>query len=158
MTRFAVLASLLLFAIASPAAKVPSEAELKSVLAETLQTFNAAVQTGDFTAFRKSVATFWQNQATPYEFGEMFSQFRDPRAKAPFQKVVDHAIASEPKFDPPPKFGEHGELIVNAIYPIEPPFPVRATYLKEGSSWKLIAIKLDAEVELARLPNPPPSQ
>ena len=127
---------------ATPAApKIPSSAELTTLLKGTLTSFSAALQKQDFTAFYKSVSTFWQEQTTPEKLAETF-KVTDGEAKAATAKMLAEAVALQPTFDPKPTIGEHSELIVNATYVLESPLKVAASYLQEGGVWKLARFAL----------------
>lgn len=147
MKSLTLLASFLFLNAGLRAANIPSDAELTTLVKGTLSSFKTAVQTEDFTAFHKSVATFWQKQTTPQQFADHFSQFTDPRGKSAFVKMFEKALTLQPSFEPKPEIGENTELIVHATYPLDSPLPVTLDYRQEGGAWKLVGLDINAHAD-----------
>ena len=123
---------------AGAAGKVPSDAEAKALVRDSLLAFNAAVQTKSFVDFHKGVAVMWQKQVTPERLAQLF----DPFVKA--EANISGITKVEPTFDKPPAVNEDGILELKGSYPTKPSKVMfDLAYLYEGSEWKLVKINVN---------------
>lgn len=120
--------------------EVPSEAEMKQLTDATLLSFNSAVQSQDFSAFHKSIAKLWRDQATPDQLKTAFKSFIEK--KFDIGSVVKSV---KPTFDPAPAINSDGVLVAQGSYPIKPDkLSFELKYLNEEGAWKLVGINVKA--------------
>lgn len=117
---------------------VPSSDELNALVGETMESFNSAIQSGDFTDFHTNISTAWQEQITADKLKETFAPFIK-------QKIdLTPKAGTSPTYSPKPEIDENGMLKVDGSYPTakgkNPQF--KLTYTKEGSDWKLFGIRV----------------
>lgn len=119
--------------------EVPSEAELDTLVGETMENFNSAVQSGDFLAFHSSVSEKWQEQITAEKLAQTF----DPFVKQ--KRDLSPKAGETPTYSPKPTIDKNGLLVVNGTYPNadDKTTQFNLTYLKEGSEWKLFGIRVN---------------
>jgi hypothetical protein len=119
---------------------VPDRAVILDMVRTSLRDFNAAVQSGDFTAFHKTLAM-------PFR-----EQFSAERIKDTFQAFVDHkvdlrgALQLDPIFSPAPSIGARQTLRVVGYFPSTPSrlhFDLK--YVPEDGVWKLLSIAVNVK-------------
>lgn len=125
---------------------VPSEAEMRRLVRETLLRFNDAVVTKSFDAFYDSVSVAWQtgsltqeqNKLTKGQLQRAFQGFIDQKINiAGIEKV-------EPIWDSAATVGTDGMLLLSGYYPTDPVrvhFSMRFTY--EVPEWKLFGLDVN---------------
>ncbi len=122
--------------------KVPSEAECKVLVRESLLAFNEAVQTKNFETFHKTIATVWQKQISPEKFEKQFETFIAQGANiAPVAKL-------EPKFSKPPAIDENDLLQLEGTYSDgERDLSFVLAYLFETPKWRLVKINVHLKAD-----------
>ena len=120
-------------------ADIPTDSELDSLTGATMESFNSAVQSDDFTDFHSQISETWQNQITPEKLQETFA----PIVKA--KADLTPKAGSKPTYSPKPSLDENGSLVVNGSYPTAKgkTAQFKLTYIKEGSDWKLLGIRVN---------------
>lgn len=116
---------------------VPSEAEAKTLVRDSLLAFNDAVQAKDFTSFHKKIATLWQEQITPEKLQELFQSFIDQKINlAPIAKL-------QAKFAHPPSLDDDGLLNLDGSYDLEKgTLRFNLAYIFEATGWRLAKINV----------------
>lgn len=119
--------------------EVPTNAELRPVVVATLNSFDEAVQTADFTKFRLETSEMWQDQMTASELNKAFKSLM--KQKMSFVPKDAEAIA----FSPKPTFEDKITLKVEVAYkPVKgPDVNFRLRYVNENGDWKLLGIRLN---------------
>lgn len=119
---------------------VPADAELRTLVTDSLVQFNKAVQAKDFTQFYGSISNVWQDQTTPEKLKQIFQEFIDKKVN--ISGVADVA----PNLDPRPTIDKRGVLVVAGEYPTTPAVVTfRLEYLKEAEQWKLVGINVSVK-------------
>ena len=117
---------------------LPSEAELKKLVLDSLMAFNKGIQAKSFVEFHKGISILWQKQITPVQLGEAFKTFVEQELDlTPIQNLT-------PTFDSPAAVNSDGVLVLAGAYPTEPSkvhFTLK--YVPENFSWKLVGINVD---------------
>ena len=120
---------------------VPPVTTLRAMATESLQDFNEAVRTQDFTAFHAKTASQLQQESTPEDFKNAFQQAIDEKWK------LDGVKSVRPVFDPAPAIDKKGWLRLEGRYhttPMEVTFTLAYLYERPGG-WKLCQIKVRME-------------
>ncbi len=119
-------------------ADIPSGGELDSLTGETMESFNTALKSDDFTDFHSQISEMWQNQITAEKLQETFA----PLVKAKVD--LTPKAGSKPTYSPAPAL-EDKSLVVNGSYPTAQgkTAQFKLTYIKEGSEWKLLGIRVN---------------
>lgn len=123
-------------------AKMPSDAELQSLIKTTTSDFADAVDKGDFTSFHKTISSDLQKQVSADKFKTAFATFIEKKeAIAPLLKEASKTNA---KFSPAPVLRtENGTPVVDVAgsFPTEPAVTFKCSYEHERSgSWKLLVV------------------
>jgi hypothetical protein len=119
---------------------VPAGDELNSLVGNTMENFNSAIQSDDFTEFHTQISEAWQEQITAEKLQEIFS----PLVK---QKVdLTPKTGSKPTYSPKPTIDENGMMVVNGTYQTVKGknAQFKLTYVKEDADWKLFGIRVNA--------------
>jgi hypothetical protein len=119
--------------------EVPTEDELRPIVAETVKSFNDAVRQEDFSDFYASISESWQSQITAEQMAQAFSPL--------FKKNLNFTPKNETSinFSPKPAFQDDNSLKVEINYLTVKGTSVkfRLRYVKEGDDWKLLGILLN---------------
>lgn len=120
------------------AGPIPSEAEAKRLVLDSLMAFNQALRAKNFDSFYAQIAKLWQAQTTSAKLKEIFQPFLAQDADiSPIAKL-------EPVFDSKPAINEDSFLAIKGSYPTQPSkvfFDL--TYVYEEQNWKLIGINVN---------------
>lgn len=121
---------------------VPTESELRPVVAVTVKSFNDAVRQKDFSDFYAGVSESWQSQTTAEQLTQAFSPLYTQNVN--FTPKDETLIA----FSPKPAFQDDGSLRADVNY-----LTVKGTgakfrlrYVKENDDWKLLGILLNPQL------------
>ena len=120
-------------------ADMPVGDELDSLVGDTMESFNSAVQSDDFADFHSQISQAWQEQITADKLQEVFS----PLVK---QKVdLTPKPGSKLTYSPKPTIDENGMMVLNGSYQTVrgKKLPFKLTYVKEDSDWKLFGIRVN---------------
>lgn len=123
----------------SSSGAVPSDAELQTLVKNTLTDFGKACAEGDFDDFHANdLAKPFREQFSAEDLRKTFDSFVQ-------QKInVAPAIKNmQATFSPAPSVNEDGVLSVSGSYPTTPSetkFDLK--YVKEGGQWKVLSIKV----------------
>jgi hypothetical protein len=126
-------------------AVVPSDDEMQDIVKRTLLDFNDALQKEDFTDFHKTISKVWQKQITPEKFKESFQTFIDGNTD------LSPISSMNAKFTSPAEITKStgvktleakGEY---ATSPNSTEFELK--YIAEGKEWKLIGLKVYANIK-----------
>lgn len=116
-----------------------SESEAERLAGSSLQSFNEAIQEGDFETFvNENIATKAQEQITPEKMKSAFAQF--------IEKKIDLTpkSGSKPTFSPKPAVDGSGLLNLSGSYPTaqgtNANFDMK--YMKDAGDWKLVSINV----------------
>ena len=124
-----------------PRGDVPSEREMDDLTKTTLLDFNDAVLSGDFTDFHSKISNVWKKTSTPETFNQGFKEFIDKKID------ISTIKGKTAEYDPQPTVArKSGYKVLSAKGKYETsPLPTRfeTEYIKEGSDWKLISIRVD---------------
>lgn len=117
---------------------IPSEAEAKKLMLDSLLSFNKAIQAKNFDNFYTQIAKVWQEQTTSAKLKEIFQTFIKAEADiSPIAKV-------EPVFDAKPAINSDNFLALKGHYPTKPNTVFfDLTYFYEDGAWKLVGLDLD---------------
>jgi hypothetical protein len=120
-------------------AEIPSETELNTLVGQTMEDFNSALQSGDFEAFHGTISEAWQQQITADKLAQTF----DPFVKA--KRDLSPKSGSTPTYSPKPMIDKNGMLVVSGTYPNADGRTTQfnLTYTKESSDWKLFGIRVN---------------
>jgi len=117
---------------------IPREAEIKSLVKQTMLDFALALKAKDFSKFYKNIAKIWQDQSSLDKFSRIFKSFVDKNVD--LTGIKD----SEPVLEKPPYLDNNGLLRVQGIYDIKPSKAAfNLKYLLENGAWKLAGIKIN---------------
>ncbi|MEJ7622934.1 MAG: hypothetical protein WKF34_02970 [Pyrinomonadaceae bacterium] len=118
---------------------ISSGDELGPIVAATIRDFDNALQQGDFDDFYSTISETWQSQIAAAELQKAFSPIAEQRSN---YKLKPDAV---PSLSSKPTPGDDDTLEVNGTYPTIKGKTVafKATYVKEGSNWKLLGIRLN---------------
>lgn len=121
--------------------EVPTRAQSRALVRETLDEFNDAVTSGDFSDFHKGIAKSWNRTSKPADFEKGFKEFID-------QKIdISRIEGEEPVFDPSPKIDKkYGKkvLFLKGAYETKPlPVNFNLEYIVDDDKWKLVFIGVD---------------
>jgi len=120
--------------------RVPGELALEALVKAMLLSFNDANVTRNYTVFHAKLSKPFRQQFTPEKLQETFKTFAE--------KDIDFDIigAYKPVYDPAPKVGGDGRLLVGGYFPTE---PVRVVFdmqfIPSDGEWKLISINVKTE-------------
>jgi len=122
--------------------KVPSDAECKALVRESLLAFNEAVQAKNFETFHKTIATPWQKQVSPEKLLTTFQTFVDQGGNiAPVAKL-------EPTFSKPPAIDENDLLQLEGGYSgAGGNLSFNLAYLFETPKWRLVKINVHLKTD-----------
>ena len=121
----------------SPRRVVPSEADLRHLVEDSLMDFNQAVQSGDFATFYATISQAWQDQVSPKRLKNAFQAFVDSKVN------LGNLRTATPVFDAVPQIGPDGLLVLQGHYPASGPHPYfLLRYKYELPHWKLMGIDL----------------
>ena len=120
-------------------ADVPAGGELDSLTGATMESFNTALQSDDFTDFYSQISDTWQNQITADKLQETFA----PLVKAKVD--LTPKTGSKPTYSPKSALNEDGSLVVNGSYQTAQgkTAQFKLTYVKEDAGWKLLGIRVN---------------
>lgn len=117
---------------------MPDEQAIKQLVAETIRSFNDAIQQKSFADFYESVSAKWRSTLTERQLANAFQPFVDQGVN------MGGALAMEPILDPPPQITTDGLLLVTGHYPSKPYQVVFALkYIYELPNWKLFGIDVN---------------
>jgi hypothetical protein len=123
---------------------VPPAAQSKELAKQTLSDFASAVETKDFGAFHKTVASLWQQQMSPEEMQKAFQAFIDKKVYLSPVRTVDPIFSDDPKID------ERGILSLTGHSPVSPaPIAFDLAYVRENGSWKCVSVHLKISEDTA---------
>jgi hypothetical protein len=126
-------------------AEVPSDDEMQDIVKKTLLDFNDALQKEDFNDFHKTISKEWQKQITPERFKESFQDFiKGETDLSPIGSM-------DAKFTSPSAITKSSgvkTLETKGEYPTTPrKTEFELKYIAEGKEWKLIGLKLYANIK-----------
>ncbi|NOT48018.1 MAG: hypothetical protein HOP17_09775 [Acidobacteria bacterium] len=123
--------------------EVPSEAQLQEMTRTTILDFNAAIKSGDFTNFHRTVSKPFQKQASPEKMADAFKVFTE--AKIDFDEVQTLPATYSPPASIQRASGVK-HLQVLGYYETSPrTMKFDLKYIPEGKDWKLIAIEVNTK-------------
>lgn len=116
---------------------LPSDAEARELILQSLLDFNEGVQSANFTGFHARISRSWQAQISAEELKGIFREFIERKFNlAPIKEV-------EPILSEPPRIGTDGLLILQGYYPTQPlRVHFELTYIYEHPAWKLNGISV----------------
>jgi hypothetical protein len=126
--------------VASFRGQVPESAAILDMVRSTLRDFNAAVQSGDFTAFHKTLAMPFREQYSAERIKDAFQAFIDRKVD------LRGALQLDPVFKPAPSIGARQVLRVAGYFPSTPSrlhFDLK--YVPEDGVWKLLSISVNVK-------------
>ncbi len=116
----------------------PTRQEVFALVDKVMSAFVDAVQIRDFTAFHRGISRAWQQEVTPRQFKDSFTQFYDD------QLDLSPLGTMTPTLDPPPALGSDNAMTVEGEYPTTPSkvhFVLR--FADEDGEWKLVGMKVE---------------
>jgi|SRR5215213_8636591 len=126
-------------------AQVPSDDEMQDIVKKTLLDFNDALQKEDFNDFHKTISKVWQGQITPEKFKESFQDFINGDTD------LSPIGSMDAKFTSPTAITKSSgvkTLETKGEYPTTPrKTEFELKYIAEGKEWKLIGLKLYANIK-----------
>jgi hypothetical protein len=117
---------------------LPPPAEIKQLVRDNLERFNAAVASASFDEFYDSVSSKWQDQLTKGQLQRAFQPFIDKKIDISGVSKID------PTFDVTPEINSEGLLLVSGHYDTRPyrvVFSMRFYY--ELPTWKLFGLDVN---------------
>lgn len=130
--------------------KMPSEAEMKALVRQTLLDYDKGLETKDFSQLYASLAPTTRKHFTKEQITGLYAKQIEQ-----FQRT-DYADKTVAVFDPAPEIDPQGVLILSGHVPSEPQWVVfRLKYLNEGG-WKPYAMIVrvqNSDTAPSRLPN-----
>ena len=118
---------------------LPSNTELLQLVDNTLESFNQAIQEGNFKTFTKA---FFPSATSHEKLLEVFQVFIDKKINlSSIQNIY-------PYFPSHPKYNEQGQLIVTGFYELpDQEYNVffEITYQKDNQQWKIHFLKINVE-------------
>lgn len=125
-------------------AEVPSDTEMRLLVQRTLQDFATSVEAGDFTSFRETTSSDFQQQFSPQDLNTAFEVFIQKRMDV--VPILRSTATMTPVYSPAPSVGEEkmrNVLSVSGTYSTSPvPTNFKLRYLQDGGQWKIIEIKI----------------
>lgn len=119
---------------------VPSDREIKAMIAETMKKFNESLHKKNFTDFYKDVAGGWQAQTSRTDMERAFKPLLDAGT------TIDAAENASPVLDEPPRINSDGMLLVRGRYPtLSHPVIFGLKYTYELPQWRLMGITLTVQ-------------
>ena len=117
---------------------VPSPAETRTLIKESLLAWNRAVQTGEFSFFHAGLAAPFREKFSADKLRETFQAFADKKINiAPIKEL-------NPVMEHLPTIDESGLLTVSGHYPTQPSkVSFKLEYLHEGDVWRLAGLDVN---------------
>jgi hypothetical protein len=118
--------------------EVPSDEELRRLVAQSLMDFNEAILAEDFSSFHEGISELWKNQITVEQLAGVFQPF--------VENEIDISPIKDmsPEFNQPPAMNEDGFLVVSGYYPTQPSSVFfELNYCYEHPEWKLAGIQVN---------------
>ena len=133
------------FACESGGDKVPPDAELQSLMKDTMSDFANAVDTGDFEKLHSKASTDFQSGYTTQQMKSAFQQIIDQKDLA--LPSLKNAASLNATFSPAPSIrSEKGLniLVTSGEFPSKP-YPVKFDneYVWRDGGWKLLKLKIN---------------
>lgn len=114
---------------------MPTEAEARALIEDSLLLFNAGIQESSFDNFYELIARGWQDQLTKGQLTRTFQPFIDQRVNL----AGIHGV--QPVFDEAPAISTEGLLTVRGYYPTQPLRVLFALkFMYELPKWKLFGL------------------
>lgn len=125
-------------------AKLPEDAELKSLVKQTTADFAKAIESGDFKAFSANTSKEFQNQFNEDKLKSTFNVFIE--RKDDVVPILNEAAGAEPTFAGPATIREekgHNILVTSGSFPTDPvETKFNYEYVRQDGKWKLLKIEV----------------
>lgn len=119
---------------------IPAEGDLESLVKDTTDDFQKAIDSNDFSTMRENASSDFQSQFSEQQMEDAFKQY--VQNKKIVLPVLNNALTQTPTFSPAPSIRtERGLniLVLSGSFPSKPRvLKFETEYIKRDGEWKLL--------------------